>query len=135
MTVAITTASARRKRKPKFYRKDWYRKSRTGKGRKKKLKWRAGKGKRNKIRLRKAGRMPSPQVGWGEKKELLGRIQGLIPVRVEHVSELQNLGKENGVIIARVGRKRREELTKIAKEKNLVILNRYRQTKTSEEKK
>jgi ribosomal protein L32E len=118
-----------KRNKPGFLRKDWHKKIKLGSTVKKKRKWRAAKGRHNKIRLNNVGHPVRPKIGWGSSNEIRGMVKGLVPVRVENMSELLKVEKGQGVIIGSVGRKKREELIKKASEMKLQILNKYKEKK------
>jgi len=123
------TSTPTKKRKPLFLRRDWYKKIKLGKGIKKKQKWRAAKGRQNKTRLGRKGYGTRPKIGYGESIEIKNKVQGLIPVRVENIADLEKVGAGQGVIIANVGKKKRTEIMEKAKEKKLTILNKYKEKK------
>ncbi|NCO11528.1 50S ribosomal protein L32e [Candidatus Pacearchaeota archaeon CG_4_9_14_0_2_um_filter_39_13] len=107
----------------KFQRTDSMRFSKLGKNRKKKQKWRAAKGRDNKIREKRKGYPKAPSTGYKRPRKEAGKINGKMPVRVENIKELERVGKDSIVIIARVGAKKKIELLKRAEELKLPILN------------
>ena len=111
------------RKKPLFRRTDWHKKIRFS--RRKNLKWRGAKGRHNKIRLSRAGHSRKVKIGWGNKNETKNQIKGMDFERVESLMEIKNT-KMKAVIIGRIGKKLREEILKIAKEKGITVLNRYR---------
>ena len=111
--------------KPKFWRKDWHRMSRIGRTRKKLRKWRYSYGGDCKVKLKERGYAQRPTIGWGGKKEEKGKVQGLKCIRIENMKQIEKLEKNVGVIIGKVGQKKREELMKKLQEKGIKILNRY----------
>ena len=114
------------KKKPNFLRKDWHKKIKLGSTVKKKRKWRAAKGRHNKIRLGEKGHLARPKIGWSADAKMKGQIKGLEVVRVENVKQLEKVGKGQGVIIASVGKKKKEEIIKKATGMKLKILNKYK---------
>lgn len=118
------TTTARKK--PKFLRTDWHKKIRLGRGVKKNLKWHAAKGMHNKLRLNRKGRMQRPKVGWGATAETKGFVNGMDVVRVENVKEIEAVNKGVGIIIGKVGKKKRLDMIKKANELKVTILNRYK---------
>ena len=118
--------SITKRNKPRFLRQGWHKFHRLGKHVKKRRVWRAAKGGDSKQRLRERGKSTRPTIGWGSNKAIRGKVAGLIPIRVENITEMEKLSKGQGVIIGSVGRKLREQLIKMANEKGFKILNRYR---------
>lgn len=118
--------------KPKFLRTDWHKKIRLGRGVKKNQKWHGAKGRQNKFRLNRKGRGQRPKIGWGAEGEVKDFVNGMEAVRVENLKDLEGVKKGSGIIIARVGKKKREEIIAKANEMKVSILNRY---KTTEAKK
>lgn len=116
-----------KRKKPLFYRAGWTRRSKLGRKRKKKRKWRASKGGDSKIRLKERGFSIRPTIGWGSDKRIRGKIKGYDYVRVENLKQLENLEKGKAILIASVGKKKREEIIKKANERGLIILNKYKQ--------
>jgi len=101
----------------KFIRRNWDKYKRLG-GRRKKLVWRRPKGIHNKMRERREGYPQRPEIGMKsarkERKEILV---------VKNMKELQNLARGLGVIVAKIGRKKRLEIEKKAGELGIKILN------------
>jgi|SRR3989344_6514935 len=108
---------------PSFLRTDWMRFSRLGKNRKKLQVWRRARGKHSKIRKKRFSYPVMPTVGYKTQRKDIGRIDGKIPVLVHNLNELLALTKNNVVILARVGAKKKLELIKKANELNLKITN------------
>lgn len=115
-----------KRKKPLFFRPGWYRISRVGKRRKKKRVWRHAKGMDSKIRLTERGYAARPSSGWGSDKKIRNKIDGIDFVRIENLSQLEKVGKNQGIIIASVGKKKRDEIIKKAEESKIKILNRYK---------
>ncbi len=110
--------------KKRFVRVDTNRYSRLGKGRKKLQKWRKPTGKHNKTRLKRFSYPVQPEIGFGSPRSSAGKINGLVPVVVNNISELQNLGKNNIAIVSRtLGAKKKVELLKKASDLNIKIAN------------
>lgn len=132
--MAETKKPTTARKKPKFLRTDWHKKIRLGRGVKKNLKWHGAKGRHNKLRLNRKGRMQRPKVGWGAENEVKGFVKGMEAVRVENVKEVETVhasqvpfsrAKSVGIIIGKVGKKKRLDMIKKANEMKIVILNRY----------
>jgi ribosomal protein L32E len=115
--------------KPKFLRTDWHKKIRLGKGVKKNQKWHGAKGRQNKLRLNRKGRMQRPKVGWGAEGSVKGFVSGVEAVRVENIKEIEAVKKGQGILIAKVGAKKRVDMIAKANEMKITILNRYMENK------
>jgi len=110
-------------KRPRFLRSDTNRFLRLGKKRRKLQKWRWGRGKSNKMRLGRAGHGVVPTVGYKTPKAEAGKVQGLIPRLVHNMNELLAVGKGEGVILARIGARKKIDLIKKADEMKVKILN------------
>lgn len=109
------------RKKPKFIRKDWNKKSKLN--HKKKRKWRRPTGRHGKVRLGEKGYMRRPKIGWGTKK-----TQKKSFLRVENLNQLKGIEKFSEIIIAKVGRKLRHQLIEEAEKRNIKILNKYKKS-------
>jgi ribosomal protein L32E len=118
-------SSLEKRKKPSFIRRDWYKRMRLGKRVKKKRIWRHAYGRHNKIRLKMKGYAQKPSPGFGERKELKGKMKGMEFEVVENFKQLEKIDNKMGIVIAKVGEKKREEIKKMAKEKGIKVLNRY----------
>jgi large subunit ribosomal protein L32e len=117
------------RKKPSFLRKDWHKKIKLGRQKKSIRKWRAAKGRQNKIRLGVKGHQARPKAGWASPKKTKGLIEGLVSVRVETLSQLDNIKKNEAAVIGKVGKKKKAELIKKANEMKIKILNKYKEEK------
>ena len=124
--MAEETKTPKRKQ-PLFLRRDWYKKIKFGKGVKKNQKWRAAKGRQNKTRLGRRGYGNRPKIGYGENNEIKGKVNGLEPIMVSNVADLEKVKAGQGVVVASVGKKKRTEILAKANEKKLTILNKYKE--------
>jgi len=110
--------------KPKFLRVDTVRFLRLGKKRRKLQKWRRARGKSNKLRLGRAGYAKVPTVGFKSPRKISGKIEGLSPKLIHNMNELQSINNKNEcIILARVGARKKLELIKKAEEMKIKILN------------
>jgi len=107
----------------KFTRQDTTRLLRLGKHRKKLRKWRRPRGKHNKVRLKRTGYPVQPGIGFRKPKSLQGRVSNLYPILVYNAKSLEKLSKDNIVIIARVGAKKKLEIMKKAQEMGIKLAN------------
>ncbi len=111
--------------KPNFFRQGYNKMHKLGKKRAKKRVWRAAKGGDSVMRQKQRRAPAMPCIGWGSDKNVRGKLKGMDFVRVENLKQLEAVGKGNGIIIGRVGKKKKMELIKKANEMKLKILNRY----------
>jgi ribosomal protein L32E len=114
------------RKKPKFLRKDWHKMIKLGSTVKKKRKWRGAKGRQNKIRLERRGRSQRPKVGWGNKSELKGKLEGMNFTYIMNIKDLETVKKGEAIVIGSVGEKKRKEIIAKSKESDLKILNKYK---------
>ena len=119
------------KKKPTFIRRDWYKRKKLGKTVKKKRNWRAAKGRQNKIRLSVKGYAKAPSPGYGADKKTRRQINGVNVIRVENIKQMEKIEKRFGIIIGKIGKKKREEILKIAAEKGIDVLNKYKEKKNA----
>lgn len=117
------------RKKPNFLRKDWHKVIKLGRTVKKNRKWKAAKGRQNKIRLGVKGHSARPKIGWSATAETRGFVKGIEAVRIENVKGLENVKKGQGIIIASVGKKKKDEIVKKANEMKIKILNKYKESK------
>ncbi|MCH7850043.1 MAG: 50S ribosomal protein L32e [Nanoarchaeota archaeon] len=114
------------RKKPTFLRSDWHKKIKLGSTVKKNRKWKGAKGRHNKIRLNRKGHSGRPRIGWGSVVKERNMIKGFNVVMVLNLKDFEGLKKTDGIIIGKVGAKKRESLISKAKELKIEILNRYR---------
>lgn len=107
----------------KFLRRVWMRYSKLGRGKKKKQKWRRPRGRDNKMREKQRGYPRTVSIGYGNKKSLRGNIKGLNPIKIQNVTELEQLKENDIVILGKVGMKKKIEIAKRAKDKKIKIIN------------
>lgn len=112
-----------KKRKPEFLRKDTFKKSKLGRKRKKKQKWKRPRGRHSKLREKRTGHMIQPSIGWRSPKEIRGFVQELRPKMIFNVQELNNLKEEEIAVIGKVGKKKKMEIVQEAIAKNIKLLN------------
>ena len=99
----------------KFLRRTWNRYSKLGRKRKNKQKWRRPTGRDNKMRKKRKGYPKVVSIGYkNSPKEK--------PILVKNVLELEKVKNEK-VIIGKVGKKKRIEIAKKAKEMKISIQN------------
>ncbi len=106
-----------------FKRRNWTKHSRIGKGRKNKQTWRRAKGRHNKVREKRKGYPIKVMIGFRKEKQGRGLIKESKPVIVMNVKELGKIQKGEIAVIGKIGRKKKMEIVKIAKEKNIPVQN------------
>lgn len=101
---------------PTFLRRNWDKYSRLGKNKRKKQVWRSPKGRHNKMRLKRKGYPATVNIGYKheESKKM---------VLVNTLKELEKIGKEEIIIVGKVGNRKRLEIVKKAKEKGIQVQN------------
>jgi large subunit ribosomal protein L32e len=109
-----------------FFRRAWNRHSKFGLRRKKVRKWRRPTGRDNKIRERRRGYPARVSIGYQTERKTMDLVRGKVPIYVNNVKDLGKVGKDNIVVIAHVGKKKREEIVKQAKEKKFTIYNKLK---------
>lgn len=88
--------------------------------------WRRPRGLHSKIRVREKSKIKMPAIGWGAPKALRGlHPSGLKEVLVHNLKELEKVDpkKEAVKIFHAIGKKKREEILKRAKELRIKVLN------------
>lgn len=103
----------------KFLRGDWMNYSKLGRKRKKKLKYRKAKGRHNKIRERMKGHPRKVSIGY--KKSSKVKIKEI--KIVSNTKELSRIKKGEGIILAKIGKKKKIEIARKSKELGIRILN------------
>jgi len=89
-----------------------------GKGRRKKQIWRKPKGRDNKMREKRRGYPVVVSIGYRKSKNEKQKT-----VIVRNVKKLEGVGKDNKIIIGKVGKKKRMEIAKKAKEMKIHVQN------------
>ncbi len=112
-----------KRRKPVFLRKDSFKKSKLGKRRKKKQKWRRPRGRHSKLREKRTGHMIQPSIGWRSPRKVRGFVQEFRPRVIYNPGELENFSKDEIAVLGKVGQKKKIEIVEKAMEKNIKILN------------
>ncbi len=88
--------------------------------------WRRPRGLQNKVRRKKKGRPKMPTIGWSAPKKLRGKHpSGLEEILVRNIEDLEKIdpNKQAARIASTVGKKKRIEIMKKAKELNIRVLN------------
>ena len=107
----------------KFLRRDWKKYFKLGKKRKKKQVWRKPKGRDNKMREKRKGYPRVVSIGYKKEKKLRGRIKNKKPIIIRNIDDLEKI-KENEIpIIGKIGKKKKIDIMKKAKDKKIRIQN------------
>ena len=121
----------KRRKKPKFLRQEWFRRPHAlGK------KWRRPKGKQSKLRKHIHGKGFLPSPGYGSPKNIRGlHPSGLTEYLVYNPSQIGSLDPKTHCIkiASGVGKKKRMEIAKKAKEIKIRVLN-YKEPVKKEKK-
>ncbi|MBN2014098.1 MAG: 50S ribosomal protein L32e [Candidatus Altiarchaeota archaeon] len=116
----ITEIKKLRKKKPKFVRQE------LGKLKRLKDKWRTPRGIDSKKAEGKRGKGKLPKTGYRNPASVRGiHPYGFYPILIHNTYELENIDtkKEAAIIAACIGRKKRNELIKLANDRKITILN------------
>jgi len=108
---------------PKFLRHTAHKYSKLGLRRKKKKVWRRPTGRDNKMREQRRGHPAIVSIGYSTDKKTRGNIMKKIPVIVKNVKQIEKIGKNQIAIIGDVGKKKRIEIAKKAKELKIEVYN------------
>ena len=109
--------------KPKFYRRTYNRYGKLGMKRKKKRVWRNPTGRHNKMREKRRGYTAVVMVGYKNKKSTQHTIEGKKLVLINNLMDLQKITKNEIAIIGKVGKKKKIEFAKKAKEMKIAVHN------------
>jgi len=107
----------------KFLRRVWSRYSKLGKRRKKKQVWRKPTGRDNKMREKRKGYPSVVSIGYQKDKRLRYSLEEKTPLLIQNVRGLEKIKKNQIAIIGRVGKKKKIEIAKKAKQMNLKLHN------------
>lgn len=125
------TTDESKRSKPRFLRNDWHKKIKLGSTVKKNRKWRMAKGRHSKLRLNRKGHPQRPKIGWGSRENIRGKIDGFNFIRIENIEDLDHVSKGLGIIIGKVGKKKRKEIISKAGQMKIKILNKYEKVKNA----
>lgn len=117
--------------KPDFFRQGWHKFHRLGKHVKKRRKWRHPTGGDSKTRMKERGKPLRPTIGWGSDKSIRGKVQGFELIRIESVEQIEAVKKGQAIIIAHLGKRKKDAIIAKANEKGIKILNKYKDKKNA----
>ena len=106
-----------------FQRTKYYAFKKLGAGQKSKRKYRRATGRHNKTRQKWRSRPPMVEIGYKNKCETRGLVNGKMPVLVNNISDLKIVGKENIVIVGKIGNMNKYEIAKQCQAKKLEVYN------------
>ncbi len=107
----------------KFLRRIWNRYSKLGKRRKKKQGWKKPTGRDNKMREKRKGYPVVVSVGYKKGKQIRGIIKGKKPILVKNIQDLEKIGKTQIALLGKIGKKKKIEVVKKAKEMKIKFHN------------
>ena len=107
----------------KFLRRAWNEYSKLGKRRKKKQTWRRPTGRDNKMREKRKGYPAVVSIGYRKDNNVRGALEGKKPILVNNLKELMKLNKNEIALIGSIGKIKKLELAKYAKEKGIKVYN------------
>jgi len=103
----------------KFLRRTWSRYAKLGKGRKKKQVWRRPTGRHNKMREKRKGSAAVVSIGYRSNRKLRERKI----IKINNVKDLEKMKKNEVAIISGIGKRKKIEIAKKAKEMKIEIYN------------
>jgi len=103
----------------KFLRRTWSRYAKLGKGRKKKQVWRRPTGRHNKMREKRKGSAAVVSIGYRSNRKLRERKI----IKINNVKDLEKMKKNEVAIISGIGKRKKIEVAKKAKEMKIEIYN------------
>ena len=106
---------------PKFLRHTSHKYSKLGLRRKKKQVWRRPTGRDNKMREQRKGKPAIVAIGYPTNKKEKGKINNKTPVVVNNVRQLENIQKNQIVVLGRIGKKNKIEIAEKANELKIEI--------------
>ena len=106
---------------PKFLRHTTHKYSKLGLRRKKKQIWRRPTGRDNKMREQRRGHPALVAIGYSTDRKERGKVDKKTPVMVRNVQQMEKIQKNQIAILGNVGKKKKIEIAKKAKELNIEI--------------
>ncbi len=107
----------------KFLRRNSDRHSKLGRKRKKKQVWRSPKGRHNKMRDKRRGYPAVVNIGYRQKSSGRGKLDGMTPVSIMNVKDLDKIKTGEIGVIGNVGMKKRIDIIRKAEEIGTNIYN------------
>lgn len=105
--------------KPNFLRRDWNKKSKLGKGRKNKQKWKRPTGRDNKMREKRKGYPATVSIGYKNPKKEREMI--FVINSQKDISDIPE--KTTRITLGKVGKKKKIQILEKAKKKKIEIEN------------
>ena len=106
-----------------FHRTKFYAYKKLGSSQKSKRKYRRATGRHNKTRQKWRSRPPMVEIGYKNKCVTRGLINEKVPVTIYNVEDFKKVGKDNSIIIGKIGDKNKLEIAREAKAKKIEISN------------
>jgi large subunit ribosomal protein L32e len=108
-------------KKPKFLSRTWSRYAKLGEGVKKKQRWVRPKGRDNKMREKRKGYPATVSIGYRKEKDQRDKIDGKKMILINNIKDLEKVKKKEVIIIGKIGKKKKIEITKKARERKIII--------------
>ena len=106
---------------PKFLRHTAHKYSKLGLRRKKKKIWRRPTGRDNKMREKRRGHPAVVSIGYSTAKKTRGNIMEKTPIIIRNLSQIEKIQKNQIAILGNIGKKKKIEIVKKAKELKVEI--------------
>jgi len=107
----------------KFLRRNWNRQFRLGKRRKKKRIWRRPTGRDNKMREKRKGYPSSVGIGNKRQTSSRGKLEDKKVMMIRNLKDLEKIGKGSIGVVSNIGKRKKIELAKKAKEMKIELWN------------
>jgi large subunit ribosomal protein L32e len=112
-----------KKRQTNFQRTKFYAYVKLGSRQKSMRKYKRSGGRHNKTRQKWRSRPPMVEIGYKNQCSTRGLINEKTPIFVNNMKDLDKVGKENIIILGKIGNKLKLELVKKIQEKKMEIFN------------
>jgi len=112
-----------KKKKPHFQRTKFRAYVKLGSGQKSKQRYKKATGRHNKTRQQWKSRPKRVEVGYKNKVDTRGLIEGKMPVEITTMEDLKNIQENQIAVIAKIGIKKKLEIVKEAEKMKIEFLN------------
>ena len=112
-----------KKRQANFQRTKYYTYVKLGLGQKSKRKYKRASGRHNKTRQKWRSRPPMVEIGYKNEVKTSGLVNNKKPVWVYNLEDIKKVGKENIIILGKIGEKKKIQIAQEISKKGLEVSN------------